>query len=114
MRVLRLKATEQKTGLKCASIYERMAAGTFPRPVKLGERAVGWIEHELDEWLAARIADRDQAVMPGPSPNRKRDDLVSVRLASERAGQVEEVDVQRSRRGEVREHRAAREDQAGG
>ena len=72
MRILRIKATVQKTGLTISTLYEKMADGSFPRPVKLGKRAVGWIEHELDEWLAARIADRDQAVMPGPSPKRKR------------------------------------------
>jgi len=36
-----------------------MAKGTFPKQVQLGPKAVGWIEAEIDAWIAARIAARD-------------------------------------------------------
>ena len=36
-----------------------MDAGRFPRPVKIGPRAVAWVESEIDDWLRQRIADRD-------------------------------------------------------
>jgi prophage regulatory protein len=34
--------------------------GDFPRRVTLGERRVAWVEQEIDEWIAARIAARDE------------------------------------------------------
>jgi prophage regulatory protein len=38
-----------------------MADGRFPKPMKLGERAVGWSEAEIAAWLESRIAARDAA-----------------------------------------------------
>jgi prophage regulatory protein len=58
-RILRLPEVEQRTGKKHASIYADIAKGTFPAPVPLGLRAVGWLEDEIDDWLEARIAERD-------------------------------------------------------
>ncbi len=54
MKVLRLKPTMIKTGLPRSTIYLYIKNGTFPRPIKLGERSVAWIESELDAWLQAR------------------------------------------------------------
>jgi prophage regulatory protein len=51
--VLRLPTVKQKTGLSRSSIYLRIAQGTFPKQVALGPRAVGWLEHHIEEWLAA-------------------------------------------------------------
>ncbi len=50
--ILRLPAVMEKVGLSRSSIYSRVRAGTFPKPVQLGERAVGWLESEIDEWIA--------------------------------------------------------------
>jgi prophage regulatory protein len=61
-KILRRPQVEQMTGLPRSSIYERMAVGTFPRPVPLGGRAVGWIELEIIEWQKARIAERDRKI----------------------------------------------------
>ena len=65
-RVLRMGATEEKVGLKKSQIREKVAAGEFPKPIKLSAsgRAVGFLEHELEEYLDARIADRDQGYTP--------------------------------------------------
>lgn len=59
MNLLKLPAVCQKVGLSKARIYAGIAAGTFPKPVALGERAVAWPEHEVDDWIQARIAERD-------------------------------------------------------
>ena len=59
MRVIRLPEVEAKTGLKHSSIYNRIAEGTFPRPVRLGSNSRGFVEAEVDDWIAARIAERD-------------------------------------------------------
>jgi prophage regulatory protein len=56
--ILRLPAVKIRTGLSRSSIYLRVSQGTFPRPVSLGGRAVGWVEEEIQSWLAERIAAR--------------------------------------------------------
>ena len=53
--VLRLPAVKARCGLSRSTIYQRVAHGTFPKPVNLGARAVGWIEAEIDAWLAAQV-----------------------------------------------------------
>lgn len=56
-RLLRLDAVKTITGLSRSTIY---ADPHFPRPVKIGERAVAWVEDEIKEWVDARIAEREQ------------------------------------------------------
>jgi len=60
--ILRRKQVEARTGLKKSTIYDRIKAGTFPAPISLGEKAVGWIESEIDAWLNARIQESRKAV----------------------------------------------------
>jgi prophage regulatory protein len=55
IRILRLPEVINRVGLKRASIYAAIARGTFPKQIPLGARAVGWIEGEIEAWLAARI-----------------------------------------------------------
>ena len=57
IRFLRLPEVMARTGLSRSTIYVRLAAGCFPRPVALGMRAVGWIEAEIEEWVAEQIAE---------------------------------------------------------
>jgi len=54
--ILRRKQVEARTGLKRSTIYAKVAAGEFPAPVRLGVRAVGWVEAEISSWLESRIA----------------------------------------------------------
>ena len=56
IRIVRLPAVQARTGLGRSTIYVRLAEGSFPRPVQLGARAVGWIEEEVDEWIRKQIA----------------------------------------------------------
>jgi len=51
LRILRMKEVLLKTGLSRSSIYNHIWAGNFPKQVKLGERAIGFYEHEIDAWL---------------------------------------------------------------
>jgi prophage regulatory protein len=53
--ILRLPAVKASTGLSRSTIYLRVSQGTFPKPVSLGGRAVGWLEAEIQEWLQRRI-----------------------------------------------------------
>lgn len=55
----RLPSVKKRTGKSRTTIYRDIAAGTFPRPLKIGERASAWDSREVDAWIAARIAERD-------------------------------------------------------
>jgi prophage regulatory protein len=49
--ILRRSQVEQQVGLKRSTIYQRMQEGTFPRPIRLGERAVGWRASDIELFL---------------------------------------------------------------
>lgn len=51
-RLLKMKDVERETSLHRATIYRRIAAGTFPPPHPIGGRRVAWSERELEEWKA--------------------------------------------------------------
>lgn len=53
--ILRLPAVKARTGLSRSTLYQRITDGMFPKPIQLGGRAVGWIECEIEEWIAHRI-----------------------------------------------------------
>ena len=59
LSILRRKQVEKRTGLSRSTIYLRIQEGTFPRPVNLGARAVGWLENEIEAWLAMQVKSRD-------------------------------------------------------
>lgn len=52
--ILRRPQVEQLVGLSRSTLYAMMAENTFPQPVKLSKRAVGWRESDVREWLASR------------------------------------------------------------
>lgn len=77
--LLRLPAVKARTGLSRSSIYVKIARGTFPAPIQLGDpdldrrslpknqndsaeqrggppRAVAWVESEILEWIDQRIS----------------------------------------------------------
>ncbi|UWQ90847.1 AlpA family transcriptional regulator [Rhodobacteraceae bacterium M382] len=51
---LRRPAVEAVTGLSRSSIYYMMDKGDFPRPVRIGKRAVAWPESAIADWLSNR------------------------------------------------------------
>ncbi len=59
--ILRLPTVKARTGLSRSTIYLRMSEDRFPRPVSLGDRAVGWIEEEINDWLTQQIDKSRQA-----------------------------------------------------
>jgi prophage regulatory protein len=60
--ILRLPAVKARIGLSRSTIYLRIAEGTFPKPVSLGLRAVGWLESEIDEWLSKQVELSQRAI----------------------------------------------------
>lgn len=53
-RILRLPAVLQATGLGRSTVYRMMAEHTFPAPIKLNKRAVGWRHGDVCEWTKRR------------------------------------------------------------
>jgi prophage regulatory protein len=57
--ILRRDQVERATGLPRSTLYAKINRGEFPKPIRLGLRAVGWLEHDVASWLQARIDARD-------------------------------------------------------
>ena len=53
-KILRLPEVKTRTGIARSTIYKLIAAGDFPPPVSLGARAVGWLESDVNQWIASR------------------------------------------------------------
>jgi prophage regulatory protein len=60
-RILRLPDVKKRVRLSRSSIYAMAATGTFPKPIPLGIRSVGWLEAEVAEWISQRTAKRGGA-----------------------------------------------------
>ena len=60
-RFIRRPAVENRTGLARSTIYLLMQNGQFPKPDRIGGRAVAWPEAEVEAWLNARLAEREEA-----------------------------------------------------
>lgn len=63
-RLLRAPEVEAATGLSKSGRFYAMRDGSFPKPVKIGARAVAWVESDIHQWIEDRIAasrDNNQA-----------------------------------------------------
>lgn len=59
MKIIRLPAVMKMTGLARSTVYKYIAEQRFPKQIKLGARAAGWLLTEVEEWIEARVAERD-------------------------------------------------------
>jgi prophage regulatory protein len=80
LRYLRLPEVCLRVELKRSTIYRLIGLGRFPRHIILSEHASAWIESEIDDFMIARIAERDHeslAVDPPPeSPYMRMGELM--------------------------------------
>lgn len=53
--LIRLPEVLKRTGFGKAWIYRLISEGRFPAPVKIGARAVAFVESEVDEWIQSII-----------------------------------------------------------
>lgn len=53
---LRRAEVERLTGFSVSTLYRLSKAGDFPKPVKIGARASGWIAGEVEAWIEQRVA----------------------------------------------------------
>lgn len=75
MKFLRLKEVMALTALSRSSIYKFMAEERFPQTLSLGDRAVAWLESEIDEWMEEKLVQRTQegngeVLTPKPWPKK--------------------------------------------
>ena len=55
LSLIRLPEVCRATGLCRSMIYQLEATQRFPRRVRIGERAVGWVEGEVQLWISNRV-----------------------------------------------------------
>ena len=58
--LLRLPKVMEKKGLKRATIYLHIKQNTFPKQFKIGQRAVAWLESDIDAWIDKRLAKMEK------------------------------------------------------
>jgi predicted DNA-binding transcriptional regulator AlpA len=56
MRLLRLPQVMQQTALKKTKLYELQKEGSFPMRIQITPNSVGWLEEEVNAWIAGRVA----------------------------------------------------------
>ena len=59
MIILRFAEVAARTGLSRTTIYAAIKENTFPRQIKLGKRASGWVEEEIESWIEQKINARE-------------------------------------------------------
>ena len=62
-QLLPMKSVTQLTSLSRATIYRRISASTFPKPINLGGRRVAFQREELDQWMANPCAYADPGAL---------------------------------------------------
>jgi prophage regulatory protein len=55
-RLLRIKQVMELTGMKRTKLYMMQADGSFPMRTQITSGAVGWVEEDVQNWIARRIA----------------------------------------------------------
>ncbi|RSV89323.1 helix-turn-helix transcriptional regulator [Klebsiella aerogenes] len=55
--LIRLPEVQRRTGYSKAWIYRLMSEQRFPSAVKIGSRAIAFVESEIDDWINQRIAE---------------------------------------------------------
>ncbi|WP_052512759.1 helix-turn-helix transcriptional regulator, partial [Limimaricola cinnabarinus] len=59
-KILRRAAVEEMTGLSRSTLYRMMDRGEFPRPARIGQRAVGWRRSAIEMWLVSLSPSAEQ------------------------------------------------------
>ena len=55
--LIRMPEVMRRTGYGKAWIYRLVSEGRFPLPIKIGSRAIAFVESEVDDWINQRIAE---------------------------------------------------------
>jgi len=60
-RFLRRPEVQRQTGLSRSSLYRLISQDLFPRPIGLSAKTVGWLQSQVDHWMASRVAAARQS-----------------------------------------------------
>lgn len=60
--LIRLPEVQRRTGYGKAWLYKLIAQKRFPKPVKIGSRAIAFVESEIDDWINQRIEESRKEV----------------------------------------------------
>ena len=66
-RLLKFRQVRARAGIGATKCYGLIKQGEFPRPIKVGAASF-WVEHEVENWIAKRIAERDAALAEAVAP----------------------------------------------
>jgi prophage regulatory protein len=61
IKLYRLRDLSARIGLARSAIYKAIQEGRFPKPVRIGARAVAWRHQDIEAWLQSRAAQRGDA-----------------------------------------------------
>ena len=61
-KVLKAKQVAEEINVSVPQVYKLASKGTFPKPIKLGERGSGWLTSEIEAWLQSKVDARDEEV----------------------------------------------------
>lgn len=59
VRFIKIAEVKRITSLSTSEIYRRLAAGQFPKQVRLGQKSVAWVEREVRAWVDVMLCGRD-------------------------------------------------------
>ena len=54
MQVLRMPEVLSRIGLSRSTVWRLIKKEEFPKPIRLGGRAIGWIEDDVESWIQSR------------------------------------------------------------
>lgn len=63
-RILRIEAVCEKVGIPQSGVYRLMREGKFPQSIALSTRRSGFLESEIDDWIEARLVERNNGTRP--------------------------------------------------
>ena len=58
MKILRLPAVVDCTGLSRSTVYRLIRQKKFPKPFPLSDRLVGWLASEIEKWIESRTGQQ--------------------------------------------------------
>jgi prophage regulatory protein len=72
--LLSKRAVLKQIPISGATMWRTIAAGDFPKPIRIGKRRVAWLQTEIDDWLAERMEERGSScpTLPAPPPKPSR------------------------------------------
>jgi len=61
-RILRIRDLIEEIGVSKATLYRMVSTGSFPPPIRIAKRAVGWRREDVDRWLQSREPVRTTSI----------------------------------------------------